>query len=214
MTNTKNALIDKYLRDGCMRCHLGASPACKINSWRKEIELLREIALKSGLKEELKWSIPCYTYKQKNVLMLAAFKEFCSLSFFKGALLKDDKKLLEKAGENTQAARLFRFRSKEEILAIQDIISHYIQEAIEIEKKELKPVFVKKEQPLPSELIEKMEEDKNFEKAFQALSPGRQRGYILHFSDAKQSATRKARIEAAYEKILKGEGIHDAYKKK
>ena len=133
-----NPKVDKYLIDGCGRCSLGGTPECKVHNWTTELELLRMIVLDCGLTEELKWDLPCYTFQEKNMLMVSAFKESCSISFFKGALLRDIKDILDKPGENTQAARLIKFTNIEEIKEIEADLKACIYEAIEVEKAGLK----------------------------------------------------------------------------
>jgi uncharacterized protein YdeI (YjbR/CyaY-like superfamily) len=204
-----NPKIDLYLEEGCGRCKLHATPQCKVHSWPQELRALRRMLLESGLVEELKWSIPCYTLDGKNIAVLAAFKDYCSLSFFKGALLKDEKKLLQ-SGENTQSASGFRFTSIDPILEKEDLIKAYIHEAIEVEKAGLKAEFKQKDElELPEELLQKFAEIPELEAAFKALTPGRQRGYVLHFSQAKQAATRISRIEKQIPKIMEGKGFFD-----
>ena len=208
----KNPKIDAFLIDGCGRCQYFKTPQCKVNTWREELILLRDIVVDSELKEEYKWSQPCYTYEGKNVLIVSALKDFALISFFKGTLLRDAKKLLHAPGKSSQADRQFRFTSVKEVVEAEHYIRAYIHEAIEIEKQGLKVSFKKNPEPFPQELIDKFERDPVFEKAFKSLTPGRQRGYILHFSQPKQSKTRASRIEKCIPKILKGEGLHDRYK--
>ncbi len=207
-----NQSVDQYFTEGCGRCPLGSTPDCKVHHWTAELELLRKIVLQCGLTEESKWGAPCYTINNKNVLMVSALKDYCCISFFKGALINDHKNLLVKPGPNSQAARLFKFKRIEEILAIEDDIRSYIFEAITIEESGLKVEFKKSAEPIPDELINKFEEDPPLKTAFEALSPGRQRGYILHFSQAKQSKTRLSRIEKCIPMILSGIGLNDKYK--
>lgn len=208
-----NPLIDKYLMDGCMRCPYGATPQCKVNFWKNELELLRQIALKSGLKEELKWSVPVYTHQGKNIISINALKASANLSFFKGALLKDSHQILEQQG-NIQSGRIIRFTTTDRILQLQDILQSYIQEAIAVEESGSKMVVNTKLPPLPKELLDAFEEDPHFKKAFYALTPGRQRGYIIHFSQAQQPATRISRIMRYKEQIFLGKGMHDDYKQR
>ncbi len=195
-----------------MRCPYGGTPDCKVHRWTRELELLREIVLECGLVEELKWGAPCYTHGGKNVLMVSALRSYCCISFFKGSLLKDSKNLLEKPGEHSQAARLFKFTNLERIKEIMSDITAYIYEAIEIEKLGLKVEFKENPEPIPEELEAKFVEDPIFKTAFEALTPGRQRGYILYFSRPKQSKTRESRIEKYMPNILNGIGLHDKYK--
>ncbi|GAB5524827.1 MAG: YdeI family protein [Roseivirga sp.] len=173
---------------------------------------MRAIALDCGLTEEAKWGAPCYTLRGKNVLMISAFKDYCAISFFKGALLSDDEGMLDKPGPNSQAARLLKFTQAEQIRQMEDDIRAYIDEALEIEKTGLKVPFKKNPEPLPVELVTRLDEDPVLKNAFEALTPGRQRGYTLHFSAPKQSKTRMARIDKCIPKILNGEGMHDKYK--
>lgn len=207
-----NPEIDHYLAEGCGRCSLVGTPKCKVHAWTNELKLLRKLVLACGLIEELKWSFPCYTFQNGNVLLVSAFKEYCAISFFKGALLSDSDGILEKPGENSQAVRLLKFRSVEAVEGLASTISAYIHEAIEIEKAGLKVEFKKNPEPMPEELLLKMDEDPVFRAAFEGLTPGRQRGYILHFSQPKQAKTRVDRIEKCESKILNGEGMHDQYK--
>lgn len=207
-----NKSADNYFMEGCGRCPLGGTPNCKVHNWTAQLELLRKIVLECGLTEEAKWGVPCYTFQQKNVLMLSAFKDYCSISFFKGSLLSDKKKLLQKPGPNSQASRLFKFTKVDEILKIEQDIKAYIFESIEVEKAGLSVQFNKNPEPVPEELESKLDEDPVLKSAFEALTPGRKRGYILHFSQAKQSRTREARIEKCIPMILSGIGLHDKYK--
>lgn len=207
-----NTSVDSYFLEGCGRCPLGGTPECKVHLWTSELKLLRTIAGSCQLTEESKWGVPCYTYKGKNVLMITAFKEYCCISFFKGSLLNDSKKLLTKPGPNSQAVRLFKFRDVEEINKIQSEIRTYILESIDLEKAGKQVPFKKNPEPIPEELAEKLESDPNFKTAFELLTPGRQRGYILHFSQAKQTETRLSRIEKCMPLIMNGIGLHDKYK--
>lgn len=208
----RNPLVDKYLIDGCMRCDLGATPACKVLRWTAELKELRDIVLHCGLVEELKWGVPCYTYDKANVVIVSALKESCCISFFKGALLKDSQSILVKPGENSQAGRIVKFRSLEDIYSIKETLEAYVFEAIEIEKAGLKVVNDRTPEPIPEELQGRFDEDPVFRTAFESLTKGRQRGYLLYFSQAKQTKTRLARIEKWTDRILKGEGMHDQYK--
>lgn len=201
--------VDTYLEQGCGRCPLGGTPDCKVHRWTEELTLLRSIVLDCGLTEEIKWSVPCYTYQGGNVLIVGAFKEYCSISFFKGALLEDAAFILEKPGENTQAGRLIRFTGVDEIRELESNVKAHIHEAIEVEKSGLEVEYKRNPEPIPDELQAKFDEDPYFRAAFEALTPGRQRGYILFVSGAKQSKTRSARIEKHMERILEGKGLHD-----
>jgi len=181
----------------------------KARQWQEELVTLRAIVLDTPLTEEWKWRAPCYTFQKKNVALIGAFKDNCVLSFFKGALLKDDLDILTKPGENTQAARVVRFTSLQEIIELEPVLKAYIAEAIEVEKAGLKVDVKKEAEPIPAEFQKKLDESPALQTAFEALTPGRQRGYLMHFSAAKQSKTREARVEKYIPQILDGKGIHD-----
>ncbi|MBL0128417.1 MAG: YdeI/OmpD-associated family protein [Flavobacteriales bacterium] len=178
--------------------------------WQQEQEKLRVILLDCGLQEELKWGHPCYTLQKKNVVLIHAFKDYCALLFHKGALLKDDHGILVQQTKNVQAARQIRFTDLKEIVKLERIVKAYIHEAIEVEKAglkvKLKPTaaFV-----MPEEFRIKLDSMPALKKAFQALTPGRQRGFLLHFSSAKQARTREARVEKCMERIRAGKGLDD-----
>ena len=203
-----NPLVDKYLIDGCMRCKFGATPRCKVNNWKKELELLRKIVLQTHLKEELKWGAPIYTHNGKNIVSVGALKESANIGFFKGVLLSDPHKILQKQG-NLQSDRILKFTDIAEIEKIKEIIKSYIIEAIAIEESGKKVEFKKNPEPIPPELIQAFESDPAFKKAFYALTPGRQRGYTIHFSQPKQEQTRIGRIEKCREQIFNGIGLND-----
>lgn len=209
-----NKTVDNYFLQGCGRCSLGGTPDCKALRWIPELELLRNIVLDCGLTEECKWGVPCYTYQDGNVLLVSAFKDYCAISFFKGALLNDSNKSLEKPGERSQATRLLKFVSIKEIVKQESEIASYIYEAIEIEKAGLKVEFKKNPELIPTELEAHFEADPTFKAAFEILTPGRRRGYLIYFSTAKQSKTKVARIEKCIGKILNGEGLHDKYNRR
>ncbi len=181
--------------------------SCK--SWKAEMTLLREIVLSSELNEEFKWGKPCYEFEQSNVLSITPLKESCALAFFKGALMKDDKKILVKPGENTQAGRWIKFTSVAEILKLKNVLKAYIKEAIEVEKKGLKLAPTDNELVYPDELQKIFNENKKFNAAFHSLTQGRQRAYNMFFSAPKQSGTRITRIEKYMQRILDGKGIND-----
>ena len=192
----KNPEIDAYIKDA--------------EQWQPELKQLRKIVLNCGLTEELKWRAPCYTLDGKNVAMIAGFKEYCVLSFFKGALLKDPAGILQKPGENTQAARVIRFTGLAEIKEQESTLKAYVEQAMEVEQAGL---TVKKESnkklDLPAELLDRFEQSPDFQAAFEALTPGRQRGYVMYFASAKQSQTRVNRIEKYRQQILDGKGMND-----
>ncbi|UII26348.1 DUF1801 domain-containing protein [Fulvivirga maritima] len=205
-----NPKIDNYLAVGCGRCAMVGTPKCKVHSWKDELVALRTIVLSCGLKEELKWSMPCYTHNGKNVAMVAAFKNHCVISFFKGALLQDTAGILQKGGENSQSNRLIKFTELQQVIDLEETIKSYIYAAIEIEKKGLKISDEQKtETPIPDEFKKHLRENALLKNAFEALTPGRQRGYLLHFSSAKQSKTRDSRIQKCIPTIMAGRGLHD-----
>ena len=178
--------------------------------WQAEIKQLRKIALGCGLTEELKWGKPCYAYGGKNIVIIQGFKEYCALLFFKGVLLADGEGILVRMGENTEVGRQARFRKASEITRLAPVLKSYIQEAIEIEKAGLKPPAREKKQPeYPEELQQALKKDANLKRAFEALTPGRQKAYIMHFAAAKQTATRTARIQKCIPQILDGKGLND-----
>ncbi|MGA9639671.1 YdeI/OmpD-associated family protein [Flavobacterium sp.] len=178
--------------------------------WNEEMRLLRKICLECGLDEDYKWMHPCYTYQNKNVVLIHEFKEYCALLFHKGVLLKDTEKILIQQTENVQAARQIRFTSMDQIVALESIIKTYIFEAIEVEKSGVEvPLKKTQEFTIVDEFQKKLDESPELKTAFEALTAGRQRGYLLHFSQAKQSKTREARIEKYREAILEGKGLDD-----
>ncbi len=197
MTNSKtNAKVDDFLS--------------KSKKWKDEYEKLRKIILDCDLTEEFKWMHPCYTLEGKNIVLIHGFKDYCALLFHKGALLKDAQGILIQQTKNVQAARQIRFTNAQEIDEMESTLKAYIQEAIEVEKAGLE-VELKKhtEFEIPEELQHKFEEIPALKTAFEALTPGRQRAYILHFSGAKQSKTRESRVEKYTQHILNGKGLND-----
>jgi uncharacterized protein YdeI (YjbR/CyaY-like superfamily) len=194
--NNKHQTVEEYITNS--------------SKWKVEMEMLQSCLIDCGLNETLKWGVPCYMYNKSNLVLIGSFKEFVSLSFFKGALLADPENLLHKPGENSQSARMFKFTHSAEISNLEKTIKAYIYEAIEVEKAGL-TVSLNKSSDLtfPAELLAKFDKDEAFKDAFFSLTPGRQRGYNLFFSDSKQAKTREVRIEKYKERILKGIGIHD-----
>jgi uncharacterized protein YdeI (YjbR/CyaY-like superfamily) len=191
-----NPEVDEYLSKG--------------HKWQDVIEQLRNVVLGCGLTEELKWRVPCYTFQNNNVIIINELKDYCAFGFFKGALLSDEYGLLQKPGENTQAARLIRFTNVAEIIKILPTLKAYIYEAIEIEKAGLKVDFKNNSELLIiDELQQKLDEMPAFKAAFEALTPGRQRAYNLYFSSSKQPKTRESRIEKYRQRILNGKGLND-----
>jgi uncharacterized protein YdeI (YjbR/CyaY-like superfamily) len=194
--NRMNLKVDGYLR--------------KAKKWQEELKALRRITLDCQLNEEVKWRHPCYTFQGKNIVLISGFKEYCALLFVKGALLKDAKGILVAPGENTQSGRLIRFTNVREIVDMEPTLNAYIREAIEVEKSGLK-VRLKKtaEFKIPEEFRKKLNEIPALKTAFDALTPGRQRAYLLYFSGAKQSNTRVSRVEKCVQQILKRKGLND-----
>jgi uncharacterized protein YdeI (YjbR/CyaY-like superfamily) len=182
----------------------------KATKWQKELEKLRKIVLDCGLSEELKWGVPCYTFQERNIVLIHVFKEYCALLFFKGALLNDANGMLIQQTKNVQAARQIRFTNIREIIQKAPILKAYIYEAIEVEKTGLK-VNLKRtaEFIVPEEFQKKLDKIPALKTAFEALTPGRQRGYLLYFSQPKQSKTRVSRIEKMMRAILNGKGLND-----
>lgn len=184
----------------------------RATQWREEFRKLRTIVLDCGLTEELKWGKPCYQYQEANVVLIHGFKEYCALLFFKGALLKDPKGLLIQQTENVQAARQIRFTTVQQIVGMERLLKSYVRAAIAVEKAGLKVTLKKTADfTIPQELQKKLDESPAFKTAFDALTPGRQRAYILNFSAPKQSKTREARIEKYMPRILEGKGLNDEY---
>ncbi|MHC0442213.1 YdeI/OmpD-associated family protein [Flavobacterium sp. 3-210] len=182
----------------------------KATKWQEELEQMRTIALECQLTEELKWGNPCYMYQDSNVVLIHAFKDYCAFLFFKGALLKDTDGILIQQSENVQAARHIRFTSLKEIVDLKPILKTYIYQAIEIEKAGLKVTLKKTSDfPVSEEFQAKLDSDPKLKKAFEALTPGRQRAYLLHFSQPKQAKTREARVEKHTQNILDGKGLND-----
>ena len=176
----------------------------------KELEQLRTVVLNCGLTEELKWGCPCYTFENRNIVLIHVFKEYCALLFFKGSLLKDTNSILIQQTENVQAARQIRFTNVQEIVELKKILKAYIYEAIEVEKAGLKvPLKKTTEFSMPEEFRNKLAKNKTLKTAFYALTPGRQRGYLLYFSQPKQSKTSESRIEKSMHQILNGKGLND-----
>jgi uncharacterized protein YdeI (YjbR/CyaY-like superfamily) len=194
--NTMNPKVDFYFR--------------KANKWQEEFEKLRTIILDCGLTEELKWGCPCYTFEKRNVVLIHGFKEYCALLFFKGALLNDARGILVQQTKNVQAARQIRFTNLREMVKLKPILKAYLYEAIDVEKAGLK-VNLKQttEFRVPEEFQNKLAESPALKTAFAALTPGRQRAYILYFSAPKRSKTRESRVEKCKRQILNGKGLND-----
>jgi uncharacterized protein YdeI (YjbR/CyaY-like superfamily) len=181
----------------------------KAPKWREEFEALRMIVLGCGLTEEFKWGVPCYTFENKNIVLIHGFKEYCAILFVKGALLDDAKGILVQQTENTRAARQVRFTSAREIAEMETTLKAYIDQAVQVEKAGLKVDFTAAELTIPEEFQRKLDEVPALKTAFEALTPGRQRAYLLHFSAPKQSKTRESRVEKCVQQILNGKGLND-----
>jgi uncharacterized protein YdeI (YjbR/CyaY-like superfamily) len=182
----------------------------KSQKWQKEFKQLRTIVLACDLVEELKWGQPCYMFEKKNIVLIHGFKEYCALLFFKGALLKDPKGILIQQTENVQAARQIRFTDVSEITKMKAILKTYIYDAIEVEEAGLKvPIRKTSEFPAPEEFQNQLDKNPTLKKAFDALTPGRQKAYLLYFSAPKQSKTRESRVKKSMAQILKGKGLND-----
>ena len=192
----KNPKVDALLR--------------RATKWKEEFETLRTIVLDCQLTEEVKWYQPCYTFQKRNIVLIHGFKEYCALLFFKGVLLKDPKRILIQQTENVQAGRQIRFTNVREIIKLKPDLQVYIREAIEVEKAGFEVSYKKtSEFKIPEEFRDRLKESPALKKAFDALTPGRQRGYLLYFSAAKQSKTRESRIEKCTPQILNGKGLND-----
>jgi uncharacterized protein YdeI (YjbR/CyaY-like superfamily) len=208
--NIPVASVEQYMQVGCGRCPLGGTPECKVHAWTHEFKVLRELVLESGLTEEIKWSAPCYTHSGHNVAMLGALKDSCVLSFFDGASLEDPAGILERPGPNSREGRVIRFTSISQIKEQQNHVRQFLAQAIAVASGERrKAVAPTPPFEMPEELTEAFRDDASLKKAFEALTPGRQRGYLLHFNQAKQSATRRARIAKCEAGIRLGKGLHD-----
>ena len=194
--NRMNPKVDEFLK--------------KAKKWRGEFEKLRMVCLDCGLTEESKWGKPCYTYHTSNIVLIHGFKDYCALLFFKGALLKDPKRILIQQTANVQAARQVRFTNVREIVEREPILKAYIKEAIEVDKAGLEVSYKKtSEFAIPEEFQKRLDDSPALKTAFDALTPGRQRGYLLYFSAAKHSKTREARVEKSVRQILNGKGLND-----
>lgn len=201
--------VDHYLLSGCGRCAFYDTPKCKVHTWREELRLLRTLVLETGLKEEVKWGVPCYSLNDKNVVMVTSLIDYCAISFFKGSIMADPNHLLVAPGPNSQAVRLMRFTSVDQIIQNEAEVRSLLHQAIALEKDGKRVEFKKEAESIPDEFILKMEEMPELKQAFYALTPGRQRSYILHFSSTQQSKTRFDRIERCISKIMAGKGFHD-----
>ncbi|MGY6543878.1 YdeI/OmpD-associated family protein [Arthrospiribacter ruber] len=204
-----NPKVEAYLDQGCGRCEYFQTPKCKVHLWTEELMALREIALMSGLDEEIKWGVPCYTFEGNNVMLIGAFKGYCAMSFLKGVLLKDPHNILQKPGENSRVGRVAKFENLKAIQSSRQSLLELINDAIEVEKRGEKVVLDNSLEEIPEELQEKLEQDPFLKEAFDSLTPGRKRSFYIHISGAKQAATRRSRAEKCVPKILAGKGFNE-----
>ena len=209
-----NPDVTPYFEQGCGRCNLHATPECRVHLWPGALAELRLIALGSGLKEERKWGVPCYVNKKgKNVALLGAFKAHCLISFFQGALLDDPDGVLESPGSNSQSTRQMRFTTAEQVQAAKPVLVRFLQQAIANEaagkKAELKTPAT---YDIPEEFQQVLNQDAALAEAFERITPGRRRAYLMHFTQPKKSETRQARIDKARKDILNGIGLNDKYR--
>lgn len=209
-----NKDVDQYFVVGCLRCEYGGTPKCKVHNWTEPLLMLRAILQETGLKEESKWGVPCYTLNGKNVLTLSALKEYCCVSFFKGTLLHDPNQILIRPGQNSQHYKLFKFTSGLEVVDQKEALLDFVKQAIQLEKSGQKVDKVQNPEPIPDELITRMEEMPSLKQAFYALTPGKQRSYNIYIGQPKQSLSRMKRVDQCIPKILNGEGFHDKYSRK
>ena len=201
--------VDDYLAEGCGRCDDFKTDNCKVVRWQAELVALRALVLATGLHEQVKWGCPCYDLDGKNVLMVSAYREYACISFFAGSLLADDAGLLQSPGPNSQAARLLKFTSPEELSARRPVVERLVAQAIELARSGAKVQFAREPEPIPGELRELLDADPALRAAFDALTPGRQRSHILQVAGAKQATSRRARAERCAPKILAGKGFLD-----
>ena len=201
--------VDAYLATGCMRCKLGGTPSCKVHTWEQELNKVRETLLSCGLTEEVKWSQPCYTYQKRIIAIMSAFKQYCAVGFFKGSLLTDAAGILVSPGQHTQAGRQIRFTSLEDVIRTEPLLREYLREAIELERSAAKPVITRDADAIPLELQAKLDQLPDLRAAFESLTPGRQRSYILYVSAPKRAETRESRVLKCMETILSGKGLYD-----
>jgi len=201
--------VESYLTDGCGRCDKYQTPECKVVTWAQPLVALRKLLTSTELGEQLKWGSPTYTVDGKNVLMLTCFKDYACISFFQGALLDDPDGRLDKPGPNTQAGRVMKFTSAEQVEAERDQVLAFVTRAIELKRSGARVSFATSPEPMPDELQDALDGDPDLQAAFDALTPGRQRSHILHVGGAKQSATRERRVQKCIPKILAGKGFLD-----
>jgi len=202
--------VTEYLEIGCGRCSKGSTPECKVHNWIEILKELRNTISKTNAVEEIKWHVPCYTYNGKNIFILSAFKDYVSIEFMKGKLFKDTQNKLNQRTENSQSSRYLKFVTLSEAKQSKKLIIDYIKEAIDIEDSGKKVILKKLEDyEVPSELLFEFKKDKKFAEAFEQLTPGRKRSYLLHFNGAKQSETKMNRIIKSKENVFKGKGFNE-----
>jgi uncharacterized protein YdeI (YjbR/CyaY-like superfamily) len=204
-----NSSVDSYLKDGCGRCEHFKTPACKVHLWTPILMSLRRLVLAAGLEEDMKWGSPCYTLKGKNVLMIVSLREACAFSFFKGAAIVDDQGALESPGPNSHHMRYLKFRSLAEFTKRRALATKLVKAAIDLERQGVKTAPSPKSVALPVEFEAELAKNVKLRKAFNALTPGRQRSHILHISGAKQSETRSRRVDKCTADILAGRGFNE-----
>lgn len=208
-SSMKPETTEDYLISGCGRCELGGTPGCKVNLWRQELGILTELARASGLQEVIKWGVPCYTFHNRNVCTVSALKNCVVLSFFRGHELDDPHNILEKPGPHSRYARCIRFTSATDIRKKRRLLSACMQAAIAVEKRGARALASENTVEIPKELSEAFAANNRLKMAFGALTPGRQRGYLIYFTSAKQSKTIRARIEKCTARILAGKGWNE-----
>lgn len=203
----KTSAVDLYLSEGCGRCSRYRTTECSTQFWQEDLTVLRSLCLNAGLKEELKWNHPCYTVNGKNVVLLGAFREYCLMTFFKGSIMSDPLQILEFQGENSRIAKSARIREVGQATVLKATLSAYLEEAIELERsgKQVEKTDVR-DYPIPEELASAFKELPELREAFHRLTPGRQRYYLIQFSQPKQSKTREARIQKSIDNIMAGKG--------
>lgn len=206
-----NTSVDSYLSDGCGRCEKFQTPECKVHLWAKPLVALRALLNATELVEEMKWGSPTYSVGGKNVVMLVSFKDFCALSFFRGAVMQDDDGLLESPGPNSQHVRFLKFRTLADVKTHRAAAKRFIEQAIELERAGVKVAPKATKVALPEELVARFARDAALKQAFEALTPGRQRSHVLHISGAKQVETRERRVDACAEAIRAGRGFNERH---
>ena len=204
-----NSSVDSYLKDGCGRCDKFETPECKVHHYPGALAALRVIALDSGLTETMKWGSPCYMLDDTNVIMIGTYQDCCFVSYLRGALLDDKDGVLELVGPNTRSARLFKFTTEAEVLANRGLVARFIHDCIGFVQSGTKVPPRESNEPMPDELQDVLDANGDVAAAYDALTPGRQRSYILHVSGAKQSKTRQSRAEKATVKIMAGKGFNE-----